>query len=256
MNDGVPIPEVGVTLRGRVTRFLTHGAILDIGKGLKGFLHGSQVSWLNKRAKIDEVLKLGDELDVVVLEVERSKSSKAVFISLGHLQIQVNPWKDVAEKHPVGSRVKAKVVDFLPFGAIVEFQSGFRALVHDSEVSWTAKKPKATDFLRLGEEIEVVVLLVDKDKRRIQVSYRQLIENPWETFLERFPIGTVTKGRAVSVRDFGVFLMLSNGCLGLLHNTHFPSGVSAFSVGDTLDVTILAYEQDQQRIALSCSTMP
>jgi small subunit ribosomal protein S1 len=128
-----------------------------------GLLHASQVSWLNKRPKIDEVLRIGDELDVVVLEVEQSKQSGTYYISLGHRQTEKNPWEGIAEKHPVGSRVKAKVVKLFDGGAFVELDGGFRALVPHSEVSWTETiKPKAHDFLRVGQEIEVIVQLVDK----------------------------------------------------------------------------------------------
>ena len=249
------IPEVGAIVRGRVIRFLKHGAFLDIGNGLNGFLHGTQVSWLNKRAKANEILRIGEELDVVVSEVKHSKRQR-LFISLTRLPIQENPWESAEEKHPVGSRTKAKVVDFLPFGASVELPTGFRALVHDSEVSWTERKPKALDFLRVGEEIEVVIQLVDTTKRRIHASYRQCIENPWMTFLEKYPIGTATKSRVVLVRDFGVFVMLANGCTGLLHNSSFPEGVSAIGLGESVVVVVLDYDQERQRIAFGLGNGP
>ncbi len=164
-----------------------------------------------------------------------------------------NSWEAVAEKHLVGSRVKANVVGFLQIGAIVEFESGFRALVHNSEVSWTEKKTKAKDILRLGDEIEVVVQLVDGEKRQIHASYRQALENPWVMFLDMFPIGTVTTGRVVVVHDYGMFVMLSNGCVGLLHQTQFLPG-AAISLGDAVSVVVLAYEQEKQRITLGQSS--
>ncbi len=245
MNEAVPIPEVGSTVRGQVVRLFEHSALLDIGSGLKGL----QVSWLNKRPKINEMLQIGYELDVVVLEVEQSKQSGTYFFSLGHRQTQTNPWESTAETHPVGSRVKAKVVKLFDGGAFVEFETGFRALVPHSEVSWTETiKPKAHDFLRVGQEIEVIVQLVDKDKRTIQASYREAIENPWVTFLEKFPIGTVTGGRVVSVRKHAVFVMLPNGCIGRLLKREFRPAV--ISLGDAVSVVVLAYDQEQQRIDL------
>ncbi len=253
MTTDPPIPEVGAIVRGRVIRFLEHGALLDIGNGLKGLLHGSHVSWLNKRAKANEVLEIGEELDVVVSEVKRSKRQR-VFVSLSRLPTQENPWETADEKHPVGSRTRAKVVDFLPFGATVEFPTGFHALVHDSEVAWTERKPKARDFLRVGDEIEVLIQLVDKTRRRIHASYRQAIENPWATFLEKYPIGTVTTGRVVLVRDFGVFVMLANGCTGHLHYSQVPARGSAIGLGESVAVVVLEYDQEKQRIAFGSSS--
>lgn len=255
MATNPPIPKVGAIVRGRVIRFLEQGALLDICNGLQGLLHGSQLSWLNKRAKANEILKIGEEFDVVVTEVKRSKRSR-LFVSLSRLQTQENPWESVDEKHPVGSCVTAKVVDFLPFGVTVEFPTGFRALVHDSEVSWTESKPKARDFLRAEEMINVVIQLVDKKKRRIHASYRQTLQNPWMKFLEMHPLGTMTTGRVVQVRDFGVFVMLANGCTGLLHRSQFPPEVLAIELGELVAVTVLAYDQEKQRITFGYASVP
>jgi small subunit ribosomal protein S1 len=254
MTTDSPIPEVGAVVQGRAIRFLEHGALLDIGNGLKGLLHDSHVSWQNKLAKANEFLKIGEELDVVVLEVKRSKRQR-VFASVSWLQTQENPWETAEEKHPVGSRTKAIVIDFLPFGAIVEFPTGFRALVHDSEVSWTERKPKAKNFLRAGDEIEVFIQLLDKTKRRIHASYRRAIENPWATFLEKYPIGTVTTGQVVLAREYGAFVMLANGCTGLFHNSQFPPGVSAIGLGESVAIVVLSYDQEKQRIFFGHSSV-
>src|SRR5262245_29745801 len=157
MEQAVAIPEVGAVVRGRVVRFFEHSALLDIGNGVKVVLPAGQVSWLNRRPNASEILRIGDELHVVVLGVQQSKKTKTYFFTLGHRQTQANPWEGAGEKHPVGSRAKARVVEFVQFGATVEFESGFRALVPNSEVSWTEKiKPKAEDFLRVGDEIEEI----------------------------------------------------------------------------------------------------
>ncbi|MFA7172956.1 MAG: S1 RNA-binding domain-containing protein [Kiritimatiellia bacterium] len=250
MTTNIPVPEIGAVIKGRVIRFLEQGALLDIGNGLKGLLHGSQVSWLNKRTKINEFLKIGEELDVIVLKVERSKRSR-LFISLSRLKVQENPWETVEATHPVGSRTRSKVVDLLPFGATVEFPTGFRALVHDTEVSWTDRKPKAHDFLRVGDEIDVVIQLIDKKKRRIHASYRQTLPNPWDTFLEVFPIGTVTTGWVDGVQDYGLFVMLGNGCIGLAHKTRLLPTASALLPEQPLKVVIVAYDPENQHAALA-----
>src|SRR5260370_9520775 len=191
-HDDSVIPAVGETVRARVVRLLEKGVFLEIREGLNGFLHRSQFSWMNKRVNVNETLKLGDEIDVVVLDVDRSEKTGIVFNNLSQRETQPNPWEDAEQQHPIGSRASATVIEFLPFGARVKLASSFCALLHDSEISWTDKKAKAHELLRLGDQVEVVVQLVDKEKRRLQVSLRLSIENPWLTFLERFPLRTVT----------------------------------------------------------------
>jgi small subunit ribosomal protein S1 len=252
-HDHSAIPAVGETVRGRVVRLREEGAFLEIGQGIQGYLHRSRISWLNKRINVNDAVKIGDEIDVVVLDVDCSKNGN-VYISLGHIQTQANPWETVELQHPIGSRARATVVKFLPFGARVELESGFCALVHKSEISWTDKKAAAQEFLRLGDEVEVVIQLVDKKKRRLHASRRLAIENPWLTFLDRFPIGTVTSGRVVSLRIFGALVMLGNGCVGLLHKDNYPSGELAVSVGDSVEVTILAFDQEKQHISLGAAS--
>jgi small subunit ribosomal protein S1 len=193
---------------------------------------------------------LGDTIEVIVQRVDKEKRK----IYASYRQAIENPWEMVEEKYPVGCRVKAKVVDFLPFGATVEMEGGFRALVHDSEVSWTERKSKARDCFRLGEIVDVAVQRIDKVKRKIYASYRQAIENPWATFLERFPAGTITSGKVIGIRDYGLFVMLPNGWVGLLHKNSFPTEDWSISLGDSVDAIILSYEQERQRISLGyCS---
>lgn len=341
MTNESSIPKVGTTLRGRVVQLRAYGAVIDIGGGWTGLLHGSQLSWLNKRARVAETLNVGDELDVAVLEVKRSKKSGAVFLSLGHRQTQHNPWETVGAALPIGSRLRAKVVDFLPFGATVEFASGFRALVHDSEVSWTEPRPKAHNLLKMGDEIDVVILTVDKnkrkihashrqaaddpwpiieqrhpvgrrmrcsvaelhsygasvelesglrallhnsevswtgwklkaedvlrvgdsvevvlmrvdrEKRRIDVSYRQALENPWTSLHQAYPIGTTVSGEVVAKSGFGLFVTLPNGCVGILHNSDIPANHPALSPGDAVRVVLLDCQPDERRMRLACET--
>ncbi len=146
-HDDSVIPAVGETVRARVVRLLEKGVFLEIREGLNGFLHRSQFSWMNKRVNVNETLKLGDEIDVVVLDVDRSEKTGTVFITLSHRETQPNPWEDAEQQHPIGSRASATVIEFLPFGARVKLASSFCALLHDSEISWTDKKAKAQELL-------------------------------------------------------------------------------------------------------------
>ncbi|MBM3983262.1 MAG: 30S ribosomal protein S1 [Planctomycetes bacterium] len=251
MNTDIPLPEVGSLVRGRVVRLTERGAMIELTSGLKGLIHCSLVSWTERRADVRDTFKLGDEAEAVVVEVKRSKKTGNVFMTLGYRQLHANPWAGVTAAHPVGSRAAARVVEFLTIGAIIQFESGFRGLVHNNEVSWTERKPRAIDFLRVGQFIEVVVTFTDPERRRIHASYRQTQPNPWDTFLEQHPIGSVTRGRVDLVRPFGVFVMLPNGCVGLLHNTQFPPGVTELLVGEAVMVNVLAFDREKQRIMLS-----
>ncbi len=248
MSTRSPRPEVGSRLRGRVLEIQRSGAILDLGNGLKGYLHESQISWLNNHATSLKDLEIGEEFDVVVL-ADRPTKKKTFFVSLSRLPTQTNPWIKVHDKHPVGSRVEARVVNFLPFGAVVEFSSGFLGFIHDSEISWVEEKRKARDLLRLGDEIEVVIQFVDAERRLINASYRQAIENPWNTFLSKYPIGSLANGRVESVKNFGVFISLENGCVGLLHHSQFSDSSQMFQIGDRMVVIVLQYDLAKHRIA-------
>lgn len=251
MNTDIPLPAVGSVVRGRVVRLSERGAMIQLASGLKGLIHCTQVSWTQRRADVRDTFRIGDEVDAVVIEAKRSKTTGNVFMTLGYRQLQANPWDGVADAHPVGSRAAARVVEFIAIGAMVEFASGFRALVHNNEVSWTERKPRAIDFLRIGERVEVVVTWSDPERRRIHASYRQTLPNPWDTFLEHHPIGSAARGRVDLVRPFGVFVMLPNGCVGLLHVTQFPPGVTDLPMGESVDVVVQAFDREKQRIAFS-----
>jgi small subunit ribosomal protein S1 len=248
-----PFPEAGSRLKGRVVELLSSGAILDIGNGLKGFLHESQISWLTKRAIPSENLRIGEEIEVVVLPVKPSKRQRS-FASLSLLPTQTNPWESVKEKHPVGSRINATVVDIRDFGVLVRFATGFRALIHNSEVSWVERTPKARELFRPGDEIEVVIQFVDVEKRRIIASYRHACENPWEALLSKYPIGSSTNGKVESLQKYGVFVSLPNGCIGLLHHSQFRNDLPTLRPGDFIQVIVLEFDMQKNRISLGLPT--
>lgn len=248
MRMAVAIPEIGSIHRGRVVKYFPHGALLELECGYKGLLRNSDVSWLRSYVAVESEWRPGDEIEVVVLETEPSKTTDTVFIRLGRRQLLANPWHAVGETHAIGDRVAAVVVELLQYGAVVELPSGFRALVHKSELSWTEPKPKPEEHLRVGEEIAVTILSIQADKMRIQASYREALDNPWEQFADCFPVGSVVRGRVVTLREYGAFVMLANGCTGLLHTSaYLPEGVVA--LGESVSVKIIGFDQQKRQIA-------
>lgn len=251
MIDESLMPEIGSVVRGRVLKFMDQGAQIEIGNNLNGLLPNSLVSRKSKRINIHEILKIGDEIDLEVLDVRRSKTSDYVFITLSHSSIQKNPWETISDVHSIGSIYKTKIIDILQFGAIVLFESGFTGLVHTSEISWTDTKADVQDYFQLNDYINVVITSIDKEKQKIKVSYRETIENPWDTFLAQYPIGSITIATVNSIAEFGVFLKLPNECIGLLHKSNYATTSVEFAIDNTLNVTIIDYQQDKRRISFA-----
>jgi small subunit ribosomal protein S1 len=222
---------VGAVLKGQITRLQADCAFLRLGDGLVGTLRNPHVSWLNDRVSLDQQFQIGQVIDVAVLKVSRSATTGFVHVYLGHKETQPDPWERVEAAVSVGTRLRAVVVRDLLFGALVELPSGFRTLVHVSELSWTERKPKVSDFLRVGDTVEVVITLVEKEARRIQASYRQTQPDPWRDLAWAYPVGSITRGVVYSRMPYGLFVKLSNGCTGLLHNSCIPLGVPVACAG-------------------------
>jgi small subunit ribosomal protein S1 len=245
------IPAIGSVLRGQVSRLQTDCAFVRLGNGFVGTLRNPHVSWLNNRVAIDEYFHLEQVIDVVVLKVHPSSTSGFVHIMLGHKQTQPNPWDNVGGIISVGDRLPGRVVQDLLFGALVELPSGFRALVHVSELSWTVRKPKVADFLRIGDSVEVVITQIDNEQQRIQASYRQAQPNPWVEFAKLHPVGSITQGVISSRMPYGLFVTLNNGCTGLVHNTSIPNGYQSLSIGESVVVQVLEIDEANRRVALA-----
>ena len=246
MKPASPIPEIGSVHTGRVVKHLPHGALLELVSGYRGLLHRSHISWWKRFDAGETRLEMGEELEVVVLELRPSKSTDKIYLALGHRELTGNPWETISAVHFVGERISAEVIQLLTYGAVVQFRSGFRALVHLSELSWTERKPVPAELLRLGDRIDVVIVTIDPAKMRIQASYRRARVSPWTLFLDDYPIGSTARGRAVSIKPYGAFVMLANGCTGLLHKNRCLG--TPVALGDSVSVAIAKYDPARQRI--------
>jgi len=180
--------------------------------GLDGLLHITDMSW-GRIKHPTEMVQVGQEIDVVILEVDKERER----VSLGLKQIQQNPWDDIESKFPIGSRLRGKVVNLVPYGAFVELEKGVEGLVHVSEMSWTRRVARASDMLNVGDEVGVVVLTINKEEQKIALGMRQTEDNPWDTVVDRYPVGTRVSGKVRNFTSYGAFVELEDGIDGMIH---------------------------------------
>lgn len=240
----------GQVRKGSVKNITDFGAFIDLD-GLDGLLHITDLSW-GRVNHPSEVLKVGQEIDVVVLDVNRDKER----VSLGLKQRTANPWDKIEQKYPIGSRVKGKIVNIVPYGAFVELEDGVGGLIHISEFSWTKKITKPQEMVNVGDAVEAIVLEVRKDEQKISLGIRQLESNPWDIAATLYPVGTKVKGKVRNLTSYGAFVELQEGIDGMIHVSDMswtrkinqPSEV--LKKGDEVEATVLEIDASQHRIAL------
>jgi small subunit ribosomal protein S1 len=236
--------------KGTVKNITDFGAFIDLN-GIDGLLHITDMSW-GRIGHPSELLKVGQEIDVVVLDVNKEKER----VSLGLKQKMANPWDNIESKFPVGARVKGKVVSLVPYGAFVQLEPGVEGLVHVTELSWTKRVAKPSDVLKQDQEIEAVVLGINRDEQKISLGIRQLESNPWDNAAEKYPVGTRVKGKVRNLTSYGAFVELEEGIDGMIHvsdmswtrKINHPSEV--MKKGDEVEATVLEVDRPNQRIAL------
>jgi len=249
---------VGSKVTGQVVNVTSYGAFVKLEDGVEGLVHISEMSWTRRINHPSEVVAIGDTVEVVVLGINKEKQE----ISLGMKQTEVNPWTVVEEKYPPGTRVKGRVRNLTSYGAFIELEEGIDGLLHVSDMSWTKKITHPSEMLKKGDKIEVVVLSVDQEKKRVALGLKQLTPDPWEEEIpKRFMVGDVVHGKVTKVTSFGAFVDLGDGLEGLLHISELadrkvttPEEVVA--VGDEVDVRIIKIDKEERRIALSLRTVP
>ncbi len=242
--------QKGEVRKGRVKNITDFGAFVDLD-GIDGLLHITDMSW-GRIKHPNEILKVGQELDVMVLEIDRDRER----ISLGLKQITDNPWNTIQEQFPVGARVSGKVVNLAAYGAFIEIAPGVEGLVHISEFSWTKRVARASDMLALGDEVQVVVLSVDIENQKIALGIRQTQANPWDTVLDRFPVGSKISGKVRNFTAYGAFVELEEGIDGMIHvsdmswtrKINHPSEM--LQKGQKLEAVVLEIDIAAQRISL------
>ena len=236
--------------KGTVKNITDFGAFIDLN-GIDGLLHITDMSW-GRVNHPSEILKVGQDIDVVVLDINREKER----VSLGLKQKLANPWQQISINYPVGSRVKGKVVNLVPYGAFIELEPGVEGLVHVTEFSWTKRIAKASDVLKLDQEIEAVVIGANSEEQKISLSIRQLETNPWELAAEKYPPGTKIKGKVRNLTSYGAFVELEDGLDGMVHvsdlswtrKINHPSEI--VKKGDEVEAVVLEIDKANQRIAL------
>lgn len=242
--------QPGQLCTGVVKNITDFGAFLDLD-GVDGLLHITDMSW-SRITHPSELMRVGDTLEVMILEVDREKGR----VSLGLKQKNRNPWDEVVARYPVGSRVKGKVVSVTQYGAFVEIEEGVQGLVHVSEISWTKRIARASDVLKVGDEVEAQVMEIKRDEQRISLSIRQLQESPWVTASRRYPVGSRVTGKVRNLTNFGAFVELEEGIDGMIHvsdmswTRKITNPGEVLKKGQTVEAVVLEVDAANQRIAL------
>ena len=242
--------KVGDKVKGKVVVMADYGAFVEVAPGVEGLIHVSEMSWSQHLRSAQDFLKVGDEIEAVILTLDREERK----MSLGLKQLKQDPWEDIEIKYPVGSKHTAKVRNFTNFGVFVEIEEGVDGLIHISDLSWTKKVKHPSEFTKIGADIEVVVLEIDKDNRRLSLGHKQLEENPWEVFETIFTPGSVHQGTIIEMLDKGAVVQLPYGVEGFATPKHLvKEDGSQAKVDEKLDFKVIEFNKDSKRIILSHS---
>ncbi len=242
--------KIGQLRAGVVKNITDFGAFIDLG-GLDGLLHITDMSW-GRVSHPSKVVKVGDNIEVMILDIDFEKER----VSLGLKQKLPNPWDNIEQKYPAGTRIHGKVVNLVPYGAFIEIEAGVEGLVHVSEISWVQRVNRASDVLSLGQEVDAVVLNINSTDQKISLGIRQTTQNPWELVRDRYPVGARVSGTVRNFTSYGAFVELEEGIDGMIHvsdmswtrKVNHPSDV--LKKGDKVDVVILEVSPENQRISL------
>ena len=240
--------KVGDHVKGKVVVMADYGAFVEIAPGVEGLIHVSEMSWSQHLRSAQDFLKVGDEVEAVILTLDRDERK----MSLGIKQLKSDPWENIEERYPVGSQHKAKVRNFTNFGVFVEIEEGVDGLIHISDLSWTKKVKHPSEFTQIGAEIDVVVLEIDKENRRLSLGHKQLEENPWDAFASVFTEGAVFDGTITEMLDKGAVVALPHGVEGFVTPKHLvkQDGTQA-QLNETLPFKVIEFNKDTHRIFLS-----
>ena len=244
--------KVGDKVKGKVVVMADYGAFLEVAPGVEGLIHVSEMSWSQHLRSAQEFLKIGDEIEAVILTLDRAERK----MSLGIKQLKSDPWENIETKYPIGSRHTARVRNFTNFGVFVEIEEGVDGLIHISDLSWTKKIKHPSEFTQVGAEIEVEVLQIDKDNRRLSLGHKQLEENPWDVFETIFTVGSVHEGTIIEMLDKGAVVALPYGVEGFATPKHLvKEDGSQAKVDEKLNFKVIEFNKDSKRIILSHSSI-
>ena len=242
--------KVGDHVKGKVVVIADYGAFVEIQPGVEGLIHVSEMSWSQHLRSAQEFLHVGDEVEAVILTLDRQERK----MSLGIKQLKEDPWESIEQKYPVGSKHTAKVRNFTNFGIFVELEEGVDGLIHISDLSWTKKVKHPSEFTTVGAEIEVVVLEIDKENRRLSLGHKQLEENPWDKYEELYVPGSVHQGTITEMMDKGAVITLDEGGEGFATPKHLTKeDNSQAKQGESLSFKVIEFNKETRRIILSHS---
>ncbi len=242
--------KVGDKVKGKVVVMADYGAFVEIAPGVEGLIHVSEMSWSQHLRSAQDFMKVGDEVEAVILTLDRDERK----MSLGIKQLKNDPWENIETKYPIGSKHTAKVRNFTNFGVFVEIEEGVDGLIHISDLSWTKKIKHPSEFTHVGADIDVQVLEIDKDNRRLSLGHKQLEDNPWDELESVFTVGSIHKGKIIEMQDKGGVVALPYGVEGFATPKHLvkEDGTQA-QVNEELDFKVIEFNKDNKRIFLSHS---
>ncbi|OHE61892.1 MAG: cytidylate kinase [Treponema sp. RIFOXYC1_FULL_61_9] len=247
--------HVNDVVKGHVTKLTDFGAFIELEEGIEGLAHISEFSWIKKIQKPEEILKIGDEVECMILGYDL----QAGRVSLGLKQVTANPWTDVSSKYPVGTRLSRKVVKLTNAGAFVELEDGIDGFLHADDLSWTKKIKHPGSELQVGQDVEVMVIACEPENRSIRLGMKQLSDDPWMTFAAAYKPGSTVEGEISSITDFGIFVRVPGGIEGLIHKSNlvenrddsYDDAMKKYTVGDKIKAVIIEMQPDKQKIAFS-----
>jgi small subunit ribosomal protein S1 len=243
---------IGQNVTGKVTKLLPYGAFVEIERGVEGLVHVSELSWVKRITRPSDVLELGQEISAVVLGISIEEQK----ISLGVRQLDANPWDEIELRYPVGATIKGPVRNLTAYGAFVELEEGIDGMIHVSDMSWTRKINHPSEVLKKNDEVEAVVLAIDKANQRVSLGIKQTEDDPWSLIDSRFKVGDLVKGTVAKIASFGAFVSLDGDIDGLIHisqlsEDHVEKVKDVIKVGDEVEARVIKVDKVERRIGLS-----
>jgi small subunit ribosomal protein S1 len=239
---------VGSKVQGKVVNIMPYGVFVEIDKGIEGLLHSSEISWQKKTINPQEMFAIGDMIEVQIIAID--KDSKRISLSLR--QLERNPWLEAEDKFPINSKIEGKVRGFTDYGAFVELDGNIEGMIHVSDMSWTRKVSHPQEIFKKNQNVEVMVLGVDSEQRKITLGYKQLQENPWPEIAQKYPVGLVCDALVATNSDFGVFVKLEQELEGLIYASEIDKATAQkLNPGDQIKVKVIKLDIDQMKIGLS-----
>ena len=243
---------IGSEVGGKITKLVPYGAFVELERGVEGLIHVSELSWTKRITRPSDVLSLDQDVKAVVLAINTDEQK----ISLGVRQLEPNPWDEVETRYPIGSTIKGEIRNLTPYGAFVELEDGIDGMIHVSDLSWTRKINHPSEILKKSEEVEAVVLEIDKTNQRISLGVKQLENDPWSEIDTRFRVGDLVKGTVAKIASFGAFIQLEDDIDGLVHisqlsEDHVAKVKDVIKVGDDVEARVIKVDKAERRIGLS-----